>query len=108
VILSLDAPVSECLLGLSASDLGVALVRDEDECIVGIVTAVELQRAMTGVEGCLRAPVRDIMNRNLPLVDGHVPLSHAEELLEQSNLPALIVTDVDGLPCGLLPRARQR
>ncbi len=108
VILAPDAPVSECLLGLSASDLGVALVRDEEERIVGIVTAIELQQAMTGVEGCLRAPVRDIMSRNLPLVDGHVPLSHAERMLEESNVPALLVVDADGLPCGLLPRTRRR
>lgn len=108
VILSVDAPVSECLLALSGSDLGMALVRDDDEHIVGVITAVELQRAMTGVEGCLRAPVRDIMSRELPLVEGHLPLDVAERILEESLAPALIVTGADGLPCGILPRARRR
>lgn len=108
VIVGLDAPVSECVLALAGSDLGVALVQDDDERIVGMITPVELQRAMTGVEGCLRAPAREIMTRRLPTVDGEVALIEAEELLEREDVPALLVLGEDGQPCGLLPRPRKR
>jgi arabinose-5-phosphate isomerase len=108
VIVGPDAPVSECVLALAGSDLGVALVRDEEERIVGMITPVELQRAMTGVEGCLRAPAREIMTRRLPVVDGETSLIDAEALLEREDVPALLVLGDDGQPCGLLPRPRKR
>ncbi len=108
VIVSPDAPVSECVLALASSDLGVALVQDDDERIVGMITAVELQRAMTGVEGCLRAPARDIMTRELPVVEGETALIEAEDLLERGGHAALLVLGADGQPFGLLPRPRKR
>lgn len=108
VIVSPDAPVSECVLALASSDLGVALVQDDDDRVVGMITAVELQRAMTGVEGCLRAPAREIMTRELPVVEGETSLIDAEALLEREGHAALVVLGADGQPFGLLPRARKR
>jgi CBS domain-containing protein len=65
---------------------------------------MELQRAITGVEGSLQAPVVDVMSRDVPRVDADVSVLDAEERMEREGLPALLVVDPDGRPVGLLPR----
>ena len=106
--MSPDTAVSECVLALTASDVSVALVRDERGIIVGMISAIELQRAMNSVEGCLRAAARDVMSANVPVVEEDVPVLDAEKRMESEGLPALLVLDVEGQPSGLLPRSRKR
>ena len=108
VFVSPDTAVSECVLALTSSDVGVALVRDEQGMIVGMISAIELQRAMNSVEGCLRASARDIMSASLPVVDEDVPVLDAEQRMENEGVPALLVLDLAGQPSGLLPRSRKR
>ncbi|UJR86897.1 KpsF/GutQ family sugar-phosphate isomerase [Sandaracinus amylolyticus] len=108
VFVSPDTAVSECVLALTSSDVGVALVRDENGMIVGMVSAIELQRAMNSVEGCLRASVREIMSVSVPVVDEDTLVLDAEQRIENEGLFALLVLDDEGQPSGILTRARRR
>jgi arabinose-5-phosphate isomerase len=107
VILAPDVAVSECVLALAGSEHSVALVRDTDG-IVGMVTPVELQRALTRVEGAMQAPVREIMNRVLPVVDADTLVVEAEARMEREGSAAMIVLADDGELGGLLLRSRKR
>lgn len=108
VVVRPDTALSEIVLALASSEVAIALVRDDEDHIVGMITPTELQRAMTAVEGCLRAPARDVMSRNIPIVDGDVSLVEAQSRMESEDLPALLVVDGDGQPAGLLARPRKR
>jgi predicted transcriptional regulator len=96
------------VLALASADHAVALVRDADDEVIGMITPVELQRAMTGVEGALRAPARDVMSRHVPTVEGETSVMLAEQRMETEDLAALLVLGADGRPIGLLPRPRRR
>ena len=108
VLVTPDTVLSEVVLALASADHAVALVRDADDEVIGMITPIELQRAMTGVEGALRAPARDVMSREVPTVEGETSVMLAEQRMETEDLAALLVLGADGRPIGLLPRPRRR
>lgn len=102
VFVAADSLLSDCMIALAGAETSVALVRDDAGRIVGMITPVELQRAVSSVEGWLRASVSEIMERTVPTIEGSTLVQEARERMEREGVPALVVVDEDGVPYGVL------
>ncbi|MCZ7681951.1 MAG: KpsF/GutQ family sugar-phosphate isomerase [Sandaracinaceae bacterium] len=102
-LVSPEAPLSECVLGLARSRLPLALVRDGAQ-LVGVVTAAEIERALRESPELLVQPVKSVMNASPPTVDPGVLAGEAELRMDHEGIDALLVVDASGEVHGVFAR----
>jgi len=84
----------DCLLVMTRSRLGLAVVMDEDK-LVGIVTDGDLRRALLEDESIVQAPVAQFMTVDPHTIQEDAQLSEAEAYMRDNKIRALAVADVD-------------
>jgi arabinose-5-phosphate isomerase len=81
----------DCLLVMTSSRLGLALVMDNDK-LVGIVTDGDLRRALLGNPGVVNERVASFMTASPHTVKANAQLSEAEAYMLDHKIRALLVT----------------
>ncbi|MFV3382755.1 KpsF/GutQ family sugar-phosphate isomerase [Pseudomonas sp. NY15354] len=91
----------DCLLVMTRSRLGLALVMDNDR-LVGIVTDGDLRRALLDDQGIIHRTVALFMTANPHTIGQDAQLSEAEAYMLEKKIRALAVTDGVGAVVGVV------
>jgi arabinose-5-phosphate isomerase len=87
-----DTSFHDCLLVMTSSRLGLALVMESDR-LVGIVTDGDLRRALLGNPGVVNENVDAFLTSSPHTVKASAQLSQAEAYMLEHKIRALPVTD---------------
>jgi arabinose-5-phosphate isomerase len=98
------ASAKECVLALARGRCPFVLVQHDDE-LCGIVGEPEIRRALESSDACLDTPVASIMNPEPAVIEAGALIGVAERRMERERVDALVVVDVQGQVCGVLPRS---
>ncbi|MBF8780881.1 KpsF/GutQ family sugar-phosphate isomerase [Pseudomonas fulva] len=96
-----DTRFHDCLLVMTRSRLGLALVLDQDK-LVGIVTDGDLRRALLEDQGIVNSPVSAFMTRSPRTIDQDAQLAEAEAFMVEHKIRALAVTGDGGAVVGVV------
>lgn len=89
-----DTTLGEALITMSAGKLGLAVVADDDERIVGIVTDGDVRRATERLQDrFVSVPVKSIMTPNPVCIDPALKLNEVLEILHKRKIHAVLVVD---------------
>lgn len=91
--LSHNAGGRELVLKLSEGRLGLVLIRDDNEKVIGIITDGDLRRALNTVESLSELHVDALCNKNPMYVSAETPILEAEELMLSRKVVSLLVED---------------
>lgn len=90
-----DAAIKDVIVAISKNRLGVVVVIDQNQ-IKGIITDGDIRRMLEKHTNLTNITARDIMNNNPKTIDKDTLAVTAFELIRQSNITQLLVTDTDG------------
>ena len=99
--LPLDARMRECIV-LLAEKRGTVPIVDDENRVVGVVTAGDLTRLMEREEHVFDVPVSRVMNRNPKLTEPDVLGAAAVFLMEKHGIMAMPVVDRDRRLIGIV------
>lgn len=91
----------DCLLVMTSSRLGLAIVMDDEE-LVGIVTDGDLRRALLENEGIIRETVAQFMTAKPHTIHEGAQLSEAESYMLDNKIRALAVINTGGKVVGVV------
>jgi arabinose-5-phosphate isomerase len=81
---------------------GVAVVVDEQQRVIGIITDGDLRRALNKYENIFGLKAEDIMTKNPKTIGKDLKLYEAEKMFNRYEIVTLIVADDEGKVLGLL------
>ena len=81
---------------------GVAVVVDEQQCVIGVISDGDLRRALNKYENVFRLRAEDIMTKDPKTVGKDLKLYEAEKIFNRYEIITLIVTDDNSKLLGLL------
>jgi arabinose-5-phosphate isomerase len=81
---------------------GVAVVVDEQQCVIGVITDGDLRRALNKYENVFGLKAEDIMTKAPKTVGKDLKLYEAEKIFNRYEIITLIVTGDKGKLLGLL------
>lgn len=91
-----DTSFHDCLLVMTQSRLGLTLVMDEADELVGIVTDGDLRRALLDNPSVVMDKVRAFMTPNPHTILDSAQLSEAESYMRENKVRALAVLNAQG------------
>lgn len=97
-----EAPLSEGLLEMSRKGLGMTVVVDENDRILGVFTDGDLRRALDHRVDVHRATMREVMTSNGKRIGPRELAAEAVHLMELHRITALPVADEQGRIIGAL------
>lgn len=108
-VVSLKDKISDTIIKISEAKLGLAVVTDSSNKVIGIVTDGDIRRAMQNHQMeffCLK--VEDIANRSPKTIYEDAKLTEAEHLIYEKKIHSLVVINgecklvgiIDSLNCG--------
>jgi hypothetical protein len=100
VSVNLNSSIQEAAKVLVHNNIHGATVEDGGK-IVGIITFTDIGEALAG--GKVNLKVRDIMTKDLILIDGEASLIDAVKIFNEHEIGRLVVT-INGVPKGILSR----
>jgi arabinose-5-phosphate isomerase len=100
-VVALDTGFHDCLLVMTSSRLGLALVLQGGE-LVGIVTDGDLRRAMLTTPGIVNEPVSSFMTKAPHTIAADAQLAEAEAYMIDRKIRALPVIDDRGAVVGVV------
>lgn len=102
-----DTKVVDAIITVSNGKLGLAIVMDEDDKLLGIITDGDVRRAVQKYERSMfDLVVTDIMTRNPKTIRPNASLSLVDETLRRYNIHALVVTDASEKVVGIIDSFR--
>ncbi|MDW8273573.1 MAG: KpsF/GutQ family sugar-phosphate isomerase, partial [Chitinophagales bacterium] len=98
-----DADIKEIINSISKWQLGLTVVIDNSEKVIGIITDGDLRRAMakTPNEMFFQLTAKDVMTPNPATTHKDMLLADAENLMKQLNKNSLLVVE-EGKLCGVI------
>jgi arabinose-5-phosphate isomerase len=81
---------------------GVAIVVDEQQCVIGVISDGDLRRALNKYENVFKLEAKDIMTKNPKTISKDSKLYEAEKIFNRYEIVTLIVADDEGRILGLL------
>lgn len=96
-----DATFREVVNAITYGRLGLALVI-ENEKLCGIITDGDVRRAFDAYEDVKRLKASDLMTANPLTIDPNARFADAEVYMREKCIGALVVTNNDGTPIGVL------
>lgn len=94
-IINLEATFQEIILTITAKKLGVGIVVDESENMLGIITDGDLRRACKDGSAVFDKQAADIMTKNPKVISSDLGAQKALEIMESFNITSLVVVDND-------------
>ena len=101
-IVNRESKVSDTLMQISRTKMGIAVVIEEEE-IIGVVTDGDIRRTMQrDQEHFFQLTVKDLMNTNPKLIKEDAKLSQAEKVMREHNIKSLIVVNESNRLVGVI------
>ena len=97
-----DTPLREGLKEVSSKGLGMAVVVDDSNRILGVFTDGDLRRALYSKDNVRESVMREVMTPNPKRIGPRALAAEAVRLMEQHKITALPVADADGKLLGAL------
>jgi arabinose-5-phosphate isomerase len=97
-----DTPLRDGLLEMSRKGLGMTVVVDHDDRVMGVFTDGDLRRALDGQIDIRTTRMSAVMTANGKTVLAHALAAEAVHLMELHRITALPVTDAQGKLIGAL------
>ena len=94
--------VGEALLVMSHGRRGLAIVIDERDELLGVVTDGDLRRALANKGNLLDREISEIMTQTPVTISENAPVAEAEERMQSLRLKALIALNVEGRVSGVI------
>ncbi|PWK77737.1 arabinose-5-phosphate isomerase [Mucilaginibacter oryzae] len=91
-----DDKIKEVIMSIGSGQLGVTVVIDEADSIIGIITDGDLRRAMSKFEydnGFFNLTASDIMSKNPKRIRPGALIAEAESMMNENKINSLIVED---------------
>jgi arabinose-5-phosphate isomerase len=102
-VVSQDTPMTKAIMEISSKRLGVTLVADRNERVVGIITDGDLRR---GIEKWGKAvfdlKAGEVMSRNPRTISGDELAAKALSVMEGYSITSLVVPDDEGKAEGII------
>jgi arabinose-5-phosphate isomerase len=100
---SLDTPMSKAVIEMSSKRLGHAIVLDKKGRISGVMTDGDVRRGLEKWGGKLfELTAKEVMTRNPKTIPSEELAAKALAVMEGSSITALIVSDGEGIPAGII------
>lgn len=90
-----DAAVKDVIIAISKNRLGAVVVVDGSQ-IIGIITDGDIRRMLEKHSDLTDLRAKDIMNSNPKMIDKDTLAVTAFELIRESNITQLLITDANG------------
>ncbi len=90
-----EQSMKEAVDEMSDKNLGVTLVLDREDVLIGIITDGDLRRLMGYKGNILEKPVNEVMSRNPKTIDGSKLAGQALEEMEKHRITSLAIVDWD-------------
>lgn len=101
-IVNRESKVSDTLMQISRTKMGIAVVIEEEE-IIGVVTDGDIRRTMQrDQEHFFQLTVKDLMNTSPKLIKEDAKLSQAEKVMREHNIKSLIVVNESNRLVGVI------
>ena len=101
-IVNRESKVSDTLMQISRTKMGIAVVIEEEE-IIGVVTDGDIRRTMQrNQEHFFQLTVKDLMNTNPKLIKEDAKLSQDEKVMREHNIKSLIVVNESNRLVGVI------
>ncbi len=94
-IITGDILMKEVIPVMTSGRLGMVIIVDKDQKVIGIITDGDLRRALNKHDNIMPLQARDIMTKGPKVIRKDILLYEAENLLRQNKMNALIVCDDD-------------
>ncbi len=99
---SLSMAVHDVILKMTETRSGIALVMDDNDHLVGVITDGDLRRYMTTHDTLQSLMASDLMSTDPLKISQDVKLAEAEQAMKESHVKCLIATDEVGKVVGLI------
>lgn len=102
-IVKLNYKVSDTIIIISDAKLGLAVVTDNDDTVIGIITDGDIRRAMQNhQEEFFGLKVSDIANKNPKTINENAKLTDAEQIIYAGKIHSLVVVNDSGKLVGII------
>ena len=93
-IVTLETMISDLIIEISKTKLGIAVALDDNKRILGVVTDGDVRRAMVSEKNnFFNLKVEDIMSKSPKIINENQKLTEAETLMRKYNIHSLIVVN---------------
>jgi len=104
---SAETPMNEVVLEMTAKKLGMTMVFNAEENLVGVITDGDLRRLFKSPSHntleILSIPAKSVMNKNPKTIDKKALAGEALHMMEASAITSLVAVDsTTGYPVGIL------
>lgn len=97
-----ESKVRDALIVMTRGNHGAAIVVDQNNRLVGIITDGDLRRILEKFEEPLSLPVAQVMTRNPRTITSEKLAAEAMHIMEEKNITVLPVVDGRGSPVGII------
>ena len=98
-----NSPLKDVIMEISSKKLGVAIVVDQDDKVLGIVTDGDLRRLMEKMKkDIFKTTAEEMMTANPKTIEKHALAARALQIMEKYSITSLIITNGNKSPTGII------
>lgn len=102
-ILNITAPFKDVIMEISSKKLGITIVVDKDNKVVGIITDGDLRRLMEKREGDIfKITAQEMMSTDPKIIEKHALTAEAIQVMEKHSITSLVIIDGNKNPSGII------
>lgn len=101
-VVSQDASFSQALIEITSKKLGLVLVQNSQQQIVGIITDGDIRRALTNEQNTEKIAIADIMGTNPKSINEEALAAEALSIMETNRITSLVVKNNDQESIGVI------
>ena len=98
-----DAPLKDVIMEISSKKLGIVIVVDQHDKILGIITDGDLRRLMEKKEkDIFKTTAEEMMSKNPKTIEKNALAARALQIMEKHSITSLIITNGSKGPTGII------
>ncbi len=102
-IINKDAPLKDVIMEISSKKLGMAIVVNQDDKVLGIITDGDLRRLMKKKEkDIFKTTAKEMMSINPKTIEKNALAARALQIMEKHSITSLIITNGSKGPTGII------
>lgn len=101
-IISIEESFDELLITITEKKLGIGIVVDDKQKLIGIITDGDLRRACKVGKQIFEKKAKDIMTKNPKFINSDILAYDALQIMEKFNITSLIVVDFNQKVVGVI------
>lgn len=102
-IINKDAPLKDVIMEISSKKLGMAIVVNQDDKVLGIITDGDLRRLMKKKEkDIFKTTAEEMMSTNPKTIEKNALAARALQIMEKHSITSLIITNGSKGPTGII------